>query len=261
MSGCDWPPDWPPPNSPDWRPLYPDAVLWERFTSAETGCDWLYVVLVSGDLPSIQEEVIEGRVVRRPLGCWVKIDFKVSFPIYALHDIEITLGLKSLHAGKIFVSWSKLGRLYDELTVAQPEPAAQSESVEPRAPITPPETAAPRGEQLPPAYVAKKAKKAKRPPPARGEPKKQARKAQLPTLRRLMIVHILCDEFSDDFSDDDIAGKTGVVRGHWEVECKAPLGDASRRVTYALPDRKTVRTTIRDYVARSETYLKYLKPR
>src|SRR5262249_37765827 len=146
MSECDWP----PPDSPDWRPLYPDAIkfLWERFASAETGCDWLYAVLVSDDLPSIQEEVVEGRAVRRPLRCWGKIDFKVSFPIYALHDIEIALGLKSLYADKILVSWSKLGRLY-ELTVAQPEPAAQSESVEPRAPITPPETAAPRGEQPP----------------------------------------------------------------------------------------------------------------
>src|SRR5262249_57474188 len=124
MSECDWAPDWPPPNSSDWRPLYPDAIKWERFTSAETGCDWLYAALVSGDLPSIQEEVVGGRVVRRPLRCWEKIDFKVSSPIDALHDIEITLGLKSLYADKILVSWSKLGSLY-ERTVAQPEPAAQ----------------------------------------------------------------------------------------------------------------------------------------
>ena len=226
MSECDWPPDWPPRNSSDWRPLYPDAIkfLWERFASAETGCDWLYAVLVSGDLPSIQEEVVEGRVVHRPLRCWGKIDFKVSFPIYALHDIEIALGLKSLYADKILVSWSKLGRLY-ELTVAQPEPAAQPELVEP--------------EPEPEIEIEQ---------PTSLEPE------QPPTLRQQMIIAILRDALGDNFTTDDIIGKTKIVEKGWDAERKAPLGDASRRNDYSVPSYKTVGYTIEDYLRRPLVY-------
>jgi len=71
-----------------------------------------------------------------------------------------------------------------------------------------------------------------------------------------MIIAILFDEFPDGFSADDIVKKTSVVRDGWGAECKSPLGDASHRVTYALPDRKTVRNAIKDYLERPSVYPK-----
>jgi hypothetical protein len=98
---------------------------------------------------------------------------------------------------------------------------------------------------------------AKMPTPARGTPKsKPAKEERPPTLRQQMIIHILRGELGDDFSADDIAGKTKVVRDGWKAESMAPLGNASRPVVYSPPDRMTVTRTIRDYLKRPRAYLK-----
>jgi len=98
---------------------------------------------------------------------------------------------------------------------------------------TPPETAAPRGEQPSPAHAG----------------------AKEPFLRWRMIIAILCRAFPNGFTADDIAGKTGIVRDGWKAECKTPLGNARKPVSYGPPDRKTVRTAIRDYLTRPGAYL------
>lgn len=77
-----------------------------------------------------------------------------------------------------------------------------------------------------------------------------------PPLRGKMIIAILCRAFPNGFSDDDIAGKTKIVGDGWDAECKAPLGNASKRVKYEVPNRMTVTRTIRDYLKCPRAYVK-----
>jgi len=70
-----------------------------------------------------------------------------------------------------------------------------------------------------------------------------------------MIIAILVRESLAD-SVEDIGGKMVKLGEHWGAECKAPLGEPGKRVTYSLPDPKTVRYTIKDYLERPSAYQK-----
>src|SRR5262249_46200845 len=139
-------------------------------------------------------------------------------------DIELSLGNKRLNPRSILVCWP---RLVYEFTAPQAKLAAH-------------EVAA-----------------AKTPKPARSAPKSKPTKKRakrLPSLRRRMIIAVLRRKFPGGFSDDDIPGKVKVVCDGWRAECRAPLGDDSRPVSYDVPNRMMVLRTIRDYLERPSAY-------
>src|SRR5262245_44341261 len=94
---------WPPFDHPAWRPLL-DAIefLCQRFSVKKVGAV-LHDAWVSGDLLSLREKVVEGRVVREPLKCGKEFYFELSYSIDSpgkfsgsYDDILIELGLERL---------------------------------------------------------------------------------------------------------------------------------------------------------------------
>jgi hypothetical protein len=120
--------DWPPLDSPNWRPLL-EAIefldrrfCWVPKTEAE-----LKAALDSGDLLSIRVRWIGGRAVYEPLTNWAKIIFGLSYSsdnpgVFSgkSHDAQIERGLEeSFDLHSIFVWWPDVLRLWG-LAVARP---------------------------------------------------------------------------------------------------------------------------------------------
>jgi hypothetical protein len=125
-----------PLESPNWRPLHPDAIVFvcQHLHSVERTEEVLKAALDSGDLPSILERVVDGRVVRERMTYWKEIEFKLRYSIGSsgtfsgsYDDIEITRGLESLEWHPILVWWPAVERLCG-LAVAQPTREVESPS-------------------------------------------------------------------------------------------------------------------------------------
>jgi hypothetical protein len=241
-----------------WDPNYRSlrdaiAVVSEHFTvkGAETK---LGDMLASGDPPSILQRM-DG--TREWLPAWKeKITLSITWYIHSPRklvrddDIEIVRGgLETLNPNLVLVWWPYIEKLCG---LVQPEPVGQPE----REPVkTKPKRRRRRKKAQPkqPAPVVSVVPvepEIEQPTPV--EPEKP------PTLRQKMIVAILRAEFGDNFTTDDIRGKTKVVAVRWDAERKAPLGDESRRNDYSMPSYKTVEYTIKDYLRRPSAYLEVL---
>lgn len=119
-----------PLDSPNWRPLL-EAIkfICRHFQSVPRAEPKIKAALDSGDLPSVLDRPIGGRVERERLTCWKEIELELSYSYDnprefsgSKDDIDIAWGLKRLEPDWISVWWPNVLKLCG-LPVAQPAPA------------------------------------------------------------------------------------------------------------------------------------------